>query len=199
MSEQDQDVYENMAGTTEAVDPRYEMVKNVCYSMSKRRDVVSVSKKLPGLNEKAHPAPESKEETNKPASGCGWRVSLAVLLCISIFFAISSLAVAVFAVISVKSLQRQCTGAEAGGSTQEVQGTVKELFDDVNRTQAQVRVLAEGVEELTVAQSNINKMIMEANRSLSGPPGNLAVRASFEFPSYNSFHNVYVTWKCVCL
>ena len=94
------------------VPDRYDMVKSVCYITSKRDDVVTASNTVPEPSEKAH-LPKSKEDssgTSKSTSSCSWRVVvlLAVLLCISIdiLLAISSLAVAIFAVVNVRSLQR---------------------------------------------------------------------------------------------
>ena len=151
--------------------PRYDMVKNACYITSKR-DVVAASNTVPELviSKKRHPPKEDRCGKSKFTGSCS-SVLLALFLCISILLAISSLAVAIFAVVNVRSLLRQCMRAEGEGCTQEVQGTVRQLFDEVNRTQAQVRVLAGDVEQLTAAQSNINRMIMEANGSIGGLPG----------------------------
>ena len=101
-------------------------------------------------------------------------IGLAVATCCSILLALCSLAIAAYAVADMQTRMDNMASMLSDSSLTSADArrqSLQQLYQDVNTTQSQVRVLADEVSRLTTAQSTISDMIMEINNVSRGPPG----------------------------
>ena len=100
-----------------------------------------------------------------------------VLACCSILLALCSLAIAAYAIANAIALQTRVDNMDVTLSALGVAGMqmspLQQLYQDVNTTQSQVRVLADDVVGLTVAQSTISDAVMEISNVSRGLPGEI--------------------------
>lgn len=112
---------------------------------------------------------ESNDHKNFKNKSNHVNIFLLLVICITVFFTVISLGVAVFAAVNPNTLQLKFTGDERN-TTADVHTSVRELFENLSATQFQVMMLSDDVHRIATMQSNISEMIYRITQGI-GPPG----------------------------
>ena len=148
----------------------YEMVENASYIITKHGHPMATTTDV-----------DYRKSSDKSTSASGTtglsncsKVAV-VLACCSILLAICSLAIAAYAVANAIALETRVDNMNATLSALGIAGSqmppLQQLYQDVNTTQSQVRILTDDVSGLTAVQSTISEMVMEINNVSRGLPG----------------------------